>query len=62
LHKQRELDLVKDEGLQKLSHSVRGYRNLVHPGNELRSKLTVAPEEARIALSVLDMLHRELSR
>ena len=47
-------------GLGKLSHSVREYRNLVHAGNEIRSGLTVDREEAKIALEILNMLHREL--
>jgi hypothetical protein len=48
-------------GVEKLSHSVRGYRNLVHPGNEIRTGLTFEREEARIALEVLNLVHRELS-
>ena len=53
---------VVGPGLEKLSHTVREYRNLVHPGNELRSKLTAEQEDARIAFGVLDWLHRELSK
>jgi len=56
-----ELRLIS-AGVEKLSHSVREYRNLVHPGNELDSGLTVGHEEARIALEVLNLLHRELSK
>lgn len=56
---------VKEElingGVATLSHSVREYRNLIHPGVELRKGLKVEPEEAKIAMSVLDMLIRELS-
>ena len=48
-------------GIATLSHSVREYRNLIHPGVELRKGLKVEPEEGRIALSVLDMLIRDLS-
>lgn len=47
--------------LAKLSHSVREYRNLIHPGVEVRSGLKVEPEEARIAVEVLNILIRELS-
>lgn len=56
-----ELKLVST-GIERLSHPVREYRNLVHPGNELRNKLTFGPEEAKIALEVLHILHRDLSK
>jgi hypothetical protein len=55
-----ELGLVS-AGVEKLSHSVREYRNLVHPGNELRNKLTFDAEEAKIALEVVHIVHRDLS-
>lgn len=56
-----ELGLVSS-GIEKLSHSVRAYRNLVHPGNEIRNQLAFDEEEARIALEVLHIVHRDLSR
>lgn len=46
---------------EKLSHSVRQYRNLIHPGVQLRSGLTVDAEEARIAIEVLHIVDRDLS-
>ena len=55
-----ELKLVS-AGVEKLSHSVRAYRNLIHPGNEIRNKLTFDAEEAKIALEVLHIVHRDLS-
>lgn len=55
-----ELKLVS-ASVEKLSSPIREYRNLVHPGNELRNKLDFGPEEARIALEVLNIVHRELS-
>jgi hypothetical protein len=55
-----ELDLVS-QGVEKLSHSVRQYRNLVHPGNEIRDKLVFGQEEARIAIEVLHLVHRDLN-
>lgn len=48
-------------GVEKLSSTVREFRNLIHPGNEVRNKLTFDAEEARIALEVLNIVHRELS-
>lgn len=56
-----DLDIV-NAGVEKLSHSVRQYRNLVHPGNEIRNKLTCEKEEARIAVEVLHIIHRDLSK
>jgi len=56
-----ELKLVST-AVEKLSHSLREYRNLVHPGNELRSKLRFDAEEAKIAIEVLNILHRDLSK
>ena len=47
--------------IAKLSHSVRQYRNLIHPGVEVRGDLKVEPEEAKIAVEVLNILIRELS-
>lgn len=44
-----------------LSHSVREYRNLIHPGVELRSGLKVEPEEAEIAVQVVKLIVRELT-
>lgn len=56
-----ELGLVS-AGVERLSDPVRQYRNLVHPGNEIRNKLTFGEEEAKIALEVLHMVHRDLSK
>lgn len=56
-----ELGLVSP-AVEKLSHPIREYRNLVHPGNELRKKLSFGSEEARIALEVLNIVHRDLSK
>jgi hypothetical protein len=54
-----ELSLVSD-GVSKLSHPVREYRNLVHPANEKRTALRFGREEANIAVEVLNILHRDL--
>jgi hypothetical protein len=56
-----ELKLV-NSSVEKLSHSVREYRNLIHPGNELRNKLTLGAEEARIAMEILNLIDRELGQ
>jgi hypothetical protein len=43
------------------SNSFRDYRNLVHPGAALRDQLTVAEEEARIAIEILNIVCRDLT-
>jgi hypothetical protein len=53
---------VVGSGVEKLSHSIREYRNLVHPGNEIRNKLMFDAEEARIAVEVLNIVHRDLAK
>jgi hypothetical protein len=53
--------LLVSAGIEKLSHSLREYRNLVHPGNELRNKLRFDAEEAKIAVEFLNIVHRDLS-
>jgi hypothetical protein len=55
-----DLNLV-NPGVDKHSHSLREYRDLVHPMVEIKSRLRVDAAEARIALEVLNMIHRDLS-
>ena len=43
-----------------MSHGVRQYRNLVHPAAELRGSLKVEIEEAKVAITLVSILHREL--
>ncbi len=52
---------IVDSQIGKLSHSVREYRNLIHPGVEIRKNLKIEPEEGKIAVEVLNILIRELS-
>jgi hypothetical protein len=47
--------------VQSMSHTVRKYRNLVHPAVEIRNTMKVELEEAKVAISVLHIVHRELS-
>ena len=54
-----DIKIIKEPAINKLSHSVRDYRNLIHPGKELKSGLKVKPEEAKIAFEVLNILIRE---
>jgi len=55
-----ELKLVSTS-VEKLSHSLREYRNLVHPGKEIAENLIFDAEEAKIAIEVLNILYRDLS-
>lgn len=52
---------IVSKGAERLSHSVREYRNLVHPHKELRDKLVANEPEAKIALQVLHLVDRDLS-
>lgn len=49
-------------GVERLSGGLKDHRNLVHPAVEVREKLTAGAEEARIAIELLKMLHRDLSQ
>lgn len=53
---------VVTAGVEKLSHSLREYRNLIHPGNQVRRKLTFDENEASIARSIFSMVYRDLAR
>lgn len=55
-----ELRLIPP-GVDKLSPGLRDYRNLVHPAVEAREHLLPGEHEARIAVAILNMLHRDLS-
>jgi hypothetical protein len=55
-----ELEIVT-KGVETLSQTAREYRNLVHPGNECLSKLTVSKLDANSAWNALMLVHRELS-
>jgi hypothetical protein len=54
-----ELKII-DVAAQKFGHGVRDYRNLVHPGLEIRSAQKVAVAEADIAEKVLGLIIRDL--
>jgi hypothetical protein len=56
-----ELSIVS-AGVDELSQSVREYRNLVHPENEIRNKLIFDAEEAKITLEVLHIIYRDLAK
>jgi hypothetical protein len=49
-------------GVERLSHPIREYRDLVHPMVEIKTSLHVGAEEARIGVEVVSMVHRDLSK
>lgn len=55
-----DLKLVSSE-LDGLSNTVRGYRNLVHRGSELRKGTKFGEDEAVIAVRIIKILKRDLS-
>jgi hypothetical protein len=61
INEAHKLELV-GRHLKGLSHTLREYRNLVHAGCELRDdKLRVAAEEAQLAVTILQMVARDLA-
>lgn len=53
-----ELGILKG-WLTPLSQTMRDYRNLVHPANELRTKAKFSEYEASFAYQFVAMLHRQ---
>ena len=51
--------LVKQDVTRSLLHSVREYRNLIHPDNQMRKSVVVDRHSAEIALRVAKLLVRE---
>ena len=56
-----ELHLIVPS-VEGLATSVRQYRNLIHPGRELKSGLRPDKLEAESGFTILRIIHRELSR
>jgi hypothetical protein len=55
-----EIKLV-ELSAENIAEPARQYRNLVHPGNEKRNRLTVSRLEADSALNSRKIIHRDLS-
>jgi hypothetical protein len=49
-------------GAAVLVKAVKDYRNLVHPGKEVRTKFHVGAEEAAISRQFLEVVIRDLGR
>lgn len=54
-----DLELVRP-GVRNLSHQVRDFRNLIHPGFERRTKYDVRRQEAEIAEQILHVVIEDL--
>jgi hypothetical protein len=52
---------IVEPGAETLANAVRQYRNLVHPGVELRSGLSVGKLEADSGLTVTKIICRDFS-
>jgi hypothetical protein len=56
----KELGLFSDPTLLPLSDVVRQWRDLVHPGRQVRTTLTVTPEKAAIAINAVSICIHDL--
>ncbi len=60
------VDVAKSLGLlsksaEHLGHGLREFRNLIHPGKQVREKVTLTQEEAEIAFNIVKVCLREFS-
>jgi hypothetical protein len=61
------VEIAKELGLLSksvgyLGHSLREFRNLVHPGKQVRERINFTQEEAEIAFNIIKVCLRELSK
>jgi hypothetical protein len=57
-----ELEILKPYLEINIGDATRAYRTLVRPEGEARSGLVIGEDEARAVLTVLEVLHRDLSK
>lgn len=53
--------VLKDQPLAELMSPLRQWRNMIHPGAQIRKHLTAGRQEATIGIEVVDLLIRHLS-
>ncbi len=51
---------IKDKNIYSLLDSIRNYRNLVHPGRQVRLSMTPDKEKAEISINIIKLLIKEL--
>jgi len=56
-----EIGIIRQESTHLLE-ALRGYRNLIHPGRQLRDHTEVTENKARIAMAMVGALREELSQ
>jgi hypothetical protein len=56
-----DLHILPSDTLGFMSHTVREYRNLIHPAVETRRKITPEREEANAARAAVDLIIKQLS-
>lgn len=56
----KDLDVLS-KSAEYLGHGLREFRNLIHPGKQVREKVTLTQDEAEIAFSIVKVCLREFS-
>jgi hypothetical protein len=56
-----DLQMLRRDTLGLMSHAVREYRNLIHPGAEIREAIVAEKEEAMAAKAALDLIIKQLT-
>ena len=51
---------IISKNAESMSHVIREYRNLIHPGRKIRLKEVVEKEESQVALAILDLTIKEI--
>ena len=49
------------KGIEHVGHALREFRNLIHPGKQIREKVKLSEEEAQIAIDVVKVYMRDMA-
>ena len=58
----REFDLIEDKNIFSLIEPLRNYRNMIHPGVQLRKSVSADLPKAKIALESINLLINDLNK